>query len=112
MVFCYFHKSALSNEREARFPCIYIYNVYEYAWNYLYKPVPKSGLGLASPPRLGASPLATQKVNQGMYKGMRRAQMIPKNVPGKRSKSDSPEHFWESHRKIIEKSWKTSLTNH
>ena len=44
------------NEREARFPCIYMYNVFEYARNCLYKLVPKSGLGLASPPRLGASP--------------------------------------------------------
>ena len=69
-----------------------MYNICEYARSYLYKPVPRSGLGLASPPRLGASPLATQ--------------MIPKNVPGKRSKSDSPEHVWGSHRKILEKSWK------
>ena len=49
----------LSNEREARFPCIYMYNICEYARSYVYKPVPESGLGLASPPRLGASPLAT-----------------------------------------------------
>ena len=70
-------------------------SLYVYVWHarsYLYKPVLESGLGLASPPRLGASPLATQ--------------MIPKNVPGKRSKSDSPEHVWESHRNILERSWK------
>ena len=36
----------------------------QYIWHprsYLYKPVPESGLGLASPPRLGASPVATIK---------------------------------------------------
>ena len=31
----------------------------EYARSCPYEPVPKSGLGLASPPRFGASPLAT-----------------------------------------------------
>ena len=45
-----------------------MYTVYEYARNYLYKPVPKSGLGLASPTRLGASPLATQKINETSMK--------------------------------------------
>ena len=49
-----------------------MYNVYEYAGNYLDKPVPESGLGLASPPRLGASPLATQKIYETIIKNHKR----------------------------------------
>ena len=66
----------LSNEREARFPCIYMYNICEYARSYLYKPVPESGLGLASPPRLGASPLATQ-MNLNKFKRSCLYRLVP-----------------------------------
>ena len=54
-------------------------SLYVYVWHarsYLYKPVLESGLGLASPPRLGASPLATQ-MNLNKFKRSCLYRLVP-----------------------------------